>query len=215
MKLTKEILEKLEKLPTGNVADSCQDNPVMDSGIKPLDSTLHLIGRAVTVKCTAGDNLALHQGIEAAGEGDVLVFDCDSYTEAGHFGDMMATSCKGRGIAGIVIDGSCRDSQDIIKLKYPVFSRGSNPATTTKEILGQINVPVVVGGVNVKPGDIIFGDCDGVVVVPQEVEDEVFEKAMTKYTKEQKIVQELAKGQSTLSYYHFDDVVREKISQTR
>ena len=108
MELTKETLEKLQKLPTGNVADNNTAAPrqgTMDSGIKPIDSKSHMVGRALTVRCYPGDNLALHQGMDAAHAGDVLVFDCHGYTEAGHFGDIMALACKLKGIAGVVIDG--------------------------------------------------------------------------------------------------------------
>ena len=126
MELTKETLEKLQKLPTGNVADNNTGAPrqgTMDSGIKPIDSRSHMAGRAVTVRCYPGDNLALHQGMDAAHAGDVLVFDCHGYTEAGHFGDIMALACKLKGIAGVVIDGCCRDAEDIKELGLPVTER--------------------------------------------------------------------------------------------
>ena len=88
MELTKDKVQELSKLPTGNVADSVGPQFVMNSAIKPIDSKSKMVGRAVTVNCFPGDNLALHQGMEAAAAGDVLVFDCKGYTEAGHFGDM-------------------------------------------------------------------------------------------------------------------------------
>lgn len=213
MELTKEKREELIKLPTGNVADSAGRNSVMDSSIKPIDPRSKMIGRAVPVECFPGDNLALHQGMAAAGEGDVLVFDCKGFTEAGHFGDMMATACKVKGIAGVVIDGSCRDSQDIYELGLPVFVKAFNPRGTVKESLGRVNVPVVCGGINVKPGDIIFGDCDGVVVVPQEDEDRVFEKALKKYDYEIEVRDKLLSGMSTMEVYGFDKLVEKKLSK--
>lgn len=210
MKLTQEVLEKLNKLPTGNVADNNNSVPrqgVMDSAIKPLDPKCHMVGRAVTVRCYPGDNLALHQGIYAAQPGDVLIFDCRGYSDAGHFGDIMALACKMRGIAGVVIDGSCRDAQDIIELGLPVFVRGMNPSGTVKASLGEVNVPVRCGGVLVNPGDIVLGDCDGVVVVPQEKEDEVFCAAQAKFEKEEHLVELLKAGKSTLEIYGFDKLI--------
>ena len=210
MKLTKEVLEKLNKLPTGNVADNNNSVPrqgVMDSAIKPLDPKCHMVGRAVTVRCYPGDNLALHQGIYAAQPGDVLIFDCRGYSDAGHFGDIMALACKMRGIAGVVIDGSCRDAQDIIELGLPVFVRGMNPSGTVKASLGEVNVPVRCGGVLVNPDDIVLGDCDGVVVVPQEKEDEVFYAAQAKFEKEEHLVELLKAGKSTLEIYGFDKLI--------
>lgn len=180
MNLDLEQRERLAQLPTGNVADNNGSVPhqgVMDSGIKPLDPACHLLGRAVTVQGFPGDNLAVHQGINAAGEGEVLVIDLSGYTEGGHFGDICALACQMRGIAGVVIDGAVRDAQDIVELGLPVFARGLSPAGTTKDSLGKVGVPIVCGGVMVHPGDIVLGDCDGVVVVPQEREDEVFAAA--------------------------------------
>ena len=210
MKLDESTRERLLRLPTGNIADNngkAARQGVMDSGIKPLDPASKMIGRAFTARCVPGDNLALHQAIYAAQEGDVLVLDCRGHVEAGHFGDIMATACKVRGIAGVVIDGSCRDAQDIRELGLPMFVRGLNPSGTVKETLAVLSVPVTVGGINVRPGDIIFGDCDGVVVVPREDEDEVFEKAERKYEKEQHIVQALLEGKSTLEIYGFDRLI--------
>ena len=210
MELTKETLEKLSALPTGNVADnnnSIARQGVMDSGIKPIDPKSHIVGRAVTVKCQPGDNLALHQGIYAAQPGDVLVCDLRGYDQGGHFGDIMALACKVRGLAGVVLDGSCRDSEDIKELGFPVFSRGFNPSGTVKASLGQINVPITCGGVEVHPGDMILGDCDGVVVVRRTQEDEVFEKSLAKFEKEQHIVEQLLAGKTTLEIYGFDKLI--------
>lgn len=214
MELTKETHQILDLLPTGNVADNNNGTPrqgVMDSGIKPLDPKCHLAGRAFPVQCFPGDNLALHQGIYAAKPGDVLVFDCHGYCEAGHFGDIMATACIERGISGVIIDGSCRDAQDIVSLGLPVFVRGLNPSGTVKASLGKLNVPVICGGVTVRPGDLIIGDCDGIVVVPKEQEDDVIAKAKAKFEKEQHIVELLKQGKTSLEIYGFDSLI-EKLS---
>lgn len=211
MILTEEKRRELLVLPTGNVADNNTDVPLqgtMDSGIKPIDPKSRMLGRAVTVQCYPGDNLALHQGIYAAEPGDVLILDCHGYTEAGHFGDIMALACQVRGIAGVVIDGSCRDSEDIKELGLPVFVRGFNPSGTVKASLGKVNVPVTCGGVRVNHGDMILGDCDGVVVVPREKEDQVFEKAQAKFAKEEKLVEELKAGKTTLEIYGFDKLIK-------
>lgn len=214
MELTREVIDNLRKLPTGNIADnnnSLTNQGVMDSGIRPVDPKCKMVGRAFTAKCYSGDNLALHQAIYAAQPGDVLVLDCGGYTEAGHFGDIMATACQIYGLAGVVIDGSTRDCEDIRALGFPVFSRHYNPSGTVKESLARLGVPVVVGGVEVHTGDIVFGDCDGVVVVPKDHEDEVFDKALAKYDKEQHILEELAQGKTTLEIYGFDKLIAKKI----
>ena len=210
MELNKEKRDQLSVLPTGNVADNNIFAPrqgVMDSGIKPIDPRSHILGRAVTVKCQPGDNLAIHQGIYAANPGDVLVCDLRGYDQAGHFGDIMALACKVRGLAGVVLDGSCRDSMDILEMGFPVFCRGFNPSGTVKASLAQIGVPVNCGGIEVHNGDIVLGDCDGVVVIPQEHEDEVFGKAMAKFEKEQHIVEALRAGKTSLEIYGFEELI--------
>ena len=210
MELTAERLAELSQLPTGNIADNNNNAPrqgVMHSSIKPIDPMSHVLGRAVTARCYPGDNLALHQAIYTAKAGDVLVLDCHAYTEAGHFGDIMALACQVRGIAGVIIDGSCRDSQDIKSMGFPVFARAFNPSGTVKKSLGEVNVPVLCGGVLVRPGDIVAGDCDGVVVVPREDEDEVFSGALAKFEKEQHIVEALKAGKSTLEIYGFTELI--------
>lgn len=213
MNLTQELKDKLIKLPTGNIADNNNSVPnqgVMDTAIKPVDPKMKMIGRAFTAQCFPGDNLALHQAIYEAKPGDVLILDVHGYSNAGHFGDIMATACKQYGLAGVVIDGSCRDAEDIRELGFPVFVRAFNPSGTVKESLAKTNIPVHCGGIQVNPGDIVFGDCDGVVVIPQDQEDIVFERAMDKFHHEQEIVEQLNAGKTTLEIYGFDKLIAEK-----
>ena len=94
MKLNEETKRLLSKLPTGNVADNNPNGAVMDSGIMAVNPSLHMIGRAFTVRCKGGDNLALHRGLYEASSGDVLVYDCEGYMHGGHFGDMMASAAR-------------------------------------------------------------------------------------------------------------------------
>lgn len=210
MELTADKRAELLQLPCGNIADNNPSGGVMDPGVKPLDPGMKMVGRALPVRCYPGDNLALYQGIDAARPGDVLVFDCGGYA-AGHFGDMMAHACLAKGAAGVVIDGTCRDRNDIVELGLPVFTRGLNPAGTVKASLGKVGVPVVAGGVLVEPGDIIFGDCDGVVVVPADEAEAVFSAALAKHRKEELIAARLDAGESALEVYGFDKLV-EKLS---
>ena len=206
MELTVEKRVELLRLPCGNIADNNPVGGVMDPGVRPLDPSMKMIGRALPVRCYPGDNLALYQGIDAARPGDVLVFDCGGYA-AGHFGDMMAHACLAKGVAGVVIDGTCRDRNDIVELGLPVFTRGLNPAGTVKASLGKVGERVIAGGVAVEPGDIVFGDCDGVVVVPAAEADQVFDAALAKHRKEELIAARLDAGESALEVYGFDKLV--------
>jgi hypothetical protein len=129
---------------------------------------MKLAGSALTVEVRPGDNLMIHAAIAMAKPGDVLVIDGKGDQGAALMGTIMMTACKKLGIAGVVMDGACRDSLEIDEMDFPVFSVGTNPNGPTKNIGGRIGHPVSIGGVTVNPGDFVIGDGDGVVVVERE-----------------------------------------------
>src|SRR5665647_1936523 len=137
--LTKEELIQLSKFPTGNVCDANDKGGNMEAAIKPINKTSTMAGPAVTVKCQPGDNLTIHKAIYCADPGAVLVIDAHGYMGAGPIGEIVVMACKERSIAGIVIDGACRDSLEIEKLKFPFFCKGFNPGGTVKKSIGTIN----------------------------------------------------------------------------
>jgi len=205
--------QRFLEAPTGNICDANGGRGVMDAGIHPLDRHMQMAGRALTVACAAGDNLTIHKAVVLAQPGDVLVINCGGYLNAGVFGEMLALSCMAKGIAGVVIDGSCRDVNDLIELGFPTFVRGVNPRGTIKDTCGAVGGEVLCGGVTVRAGDVVVGDCDGVVVVPRADEDAVFEKAIAKFEKEQHIVDQLLAGKTTLEVYGFDRLIERKQAQ--
>ncbi len=208
--LTPDQIAQFKKLPTGNVCDANGKVGNMDSGIKPVDPRSKLVGPAVTVRCQPADNLILHKAIYEAAPGSVLVIDAHGYTEAGPFGGIMATACMVRGIAGVVLDGACRDANEIQDMGFPFFIRALNPGGTVKESLGPINGTIQCGAVTVRPGDIIVGDRDGVVVVAQDKAGDVLERALAIFEKEIKIVEMLRQGKTTLEIYGFDRLLEKK-----
>lgn len=196
--MMEELIERYSKLPTGNICDSNGRGGNMCASIKPISRAMKLAGRAFTVKVQPGDNLGLHQALNVAPAGSILVIDAQGFTNAGAFGDIMATACIAKGIAGVVIDGACRDANDIEEMGLPVFCRALNPGGTVKESLGELNQVIQCGGVVVKPGDVIVGDCDGVVVVSAELAEGVVEKAEAKNEKEIDIRRQLLEGKTTI-----------------
>lgn len=125
-------------------------------------------GSAFTVKCAPRDNIMLQVAIHYAKAGDVIVVSAGEYEEAGSFGDVLANACLAKGIAAVVTDTGVRDTADLIKLGLPVFSLSVCIKGTVKETLGQINADVIVGDELIRPGDVVRGDADGVVVVRRE-----------------------------------------------
>lgn len=208
--LSKEQMEQFRNLPTGNVCDANNKSGNMDFQIKPIDKKSKLAGPAVTVRCQPGDNLIIHQAIYKAEPGSVLVIDAHGYTGAGPMGEIVVIACQERGIAGIVVDGTCRDANDIEELGFPFFCRGFNPGGTVKESWGTINETIQCGGVVVNPGDIIVGDVDGVVVVSKDKAAEVLEKAKAIAEKEVKVREMLRQGKTTLEIYGFDKIIEQK-----
>lgn len=199
----REMLERYQKLPLGNICDANGKTGCMTSSLRPLNAQCKVAGFAYPVKGKPGDNLAIHRAIYDAPAESVLVIDTDGYCGAGHFGEIMATACQERTIAGLVIDGSVRDADDIQALKFPVFARGLNANGTGKDFLGELNVPIRCGGVAVQPGDVVVGTCDGVAVIPRENAQEVLLKAEAIAFKEDRVVQELREGKTTLEIYRF------------
>lgn len=140
----------------------------LSSSIKPVDVSMSLCGPAFTVRCAPRDNLMLQVAIAYAQPGDVIVVSAGEYAEAGSFGDVLANACQAKGIAGLVTDTGVRDTAELRKLGFPVFSYSVSIKGTVKETIGPLAEPVLIGGELVRPGDVIRGDADGLVVVRRE-----------------------------------------------
>jgi 3-hexulose-6-phosphate synthase/6-phospho-3-hexuloisomerase len=166
-------------------------------GIKKLTGVGRIAGKALTVRTYPGDWSKPVEAIDVAEKGDIIVIDAGGTGKA-VWGELASQSCKTKGIVGVVIDGFARDIEDIEKIKFPVFARGAKPAAGEPKGFGEINVPIVCGGVNVKPGDFIVCDSDGVVVVPKEEAVEIANRAQDVFEREDRVREEIKEG-STLS----------------
>lgn len=177
MELTPEIYERFMAVDPAQVGHSI-DGGYMDPAIKPLKSDWKILGPAYPVRVTAKDSTAIYYGLLHAPTGSILVVDRAGDRTFACVGEIVACVAKRRGVKGIVIDGPATDSLPIKEMDYPVFCRGLSPITTNLQGLsGEVNVTVQCGGAVVHPGDLIFGDADGVVVIPPNRAIDLLEKA--------------------------------------
>jgi 4-hydroxy-4-methyl-2-oxoglutarate aldolase len=169
--------------------------------MRPMYPAARVSGVAVTVLCHPGDNLMIHASVEVCKPGDVLVVVTTSESTDGMFGDLLGTSCRAHGVAGLVIDAGVRDTAELTEMKFPVWAKAVSPQGTVKASPGSVNVPVVCAGVIVNPGDVIIGDADGVVVVPRAHAAEVAKAGQQRVSKEVKTRERLAKGELGVDFY--------------
>jgi regulator of RNase E activity RraA len=167
----------------------------MDSGMQAIWAGAHVAGPAFTVKTPPGDNASLIVALREARPGDVLVVDAGGSTERALWGAILSLAARNRGIAGIVIDGAARDRDEIREMGYPVFARGVSPDTPYSKLHGSTGQPVTCGGLTVKPGDMVYGDGDGLVVIAQEAHDATLERALERIALEDQIFEGLEAGQ--------------------
>ena len=150
----------------------------MDASIKPISEDIKMIGPAFTIRLPGNDNAMLYYAMKRAPKGSVIVIDRMGDHRIASVGEIVALSAKSLGMAGIVVDGPNTDTRAIKAMGFPVFSTGRASVTNTiKGIDGEYNVPVNCGGAIVNPGDIVYGDVDGVIVAPADRFAELVEKA--------------------------------------
>lgn len=162
------IVERLKKLDTASLSDALWKQSAMDSAIKPLALGLQMIGQALTMRNVPSDFMTIIASLDHVRPGHVLVIDASRITESAVMGELVCYEARRLGAVGIVLDGAVRDAAPIRKSGFPVFARAIIPRCGSCDVMGEIQVPISCGGVQVKPDDWVVGDDDGVVVIPHE-----------------------------------------------
>jgi regulator of RNase E activity RraA len=162
--------------------------------LQPMHKGGHMLGVALTVRVPPGDNLMVHKAIDIAQPGDIIIVDAGGEVTTAIIGEIMSTHAAKRKVAGMVIDGAIRDAGALAKSAFPVYARGVSHRGPYKDGPGEINCPISVGGMVVMPGDIIVGDEDGIVAVPQAEAADLIAKAKKKAADEAETFRQIAKG---------------------
>ncbi|KQP49133.1 4-carboxy-4-hydroxy-2-oxoadipate aldolase/oxaloacetate decarboxylase [Pseudorhodoferax sp. Leaf274] len=203
-----EQLKQLRELGAATVYEAQGAKGALDHGMKPIDPGVRLAGPAFTVDCRPADNLMLHYAVSKAQPGDVLVVDAKAFMEAGPWGDVLTLQAMHLGIAGLVINGCVRDANLIIELGFPVFCRGLSIKGTGKNQPGRVDVPVTIGDAVIRPGDIVLGDRDGVVVVPHNELESVIASSLAREEKESGQRQAIEQGVLTVELLGLTEALR-------
>jgi 4-hydroxy-4-methyl-2-oxoglutarate aldolase len=203
---SKDLINQFRGIGTATVHEASGKKGAVDSVIRPIARGVRICGPAFTVQCHPLDNLMLHKALEKAQPGDILVATVGGHYDGGYFGGLMATSAVARKVGGLAIDGTVRDSEELIKMGFPIFCRGFCIKGTTKSVLGLVNHPTLFGGVLVNPGDLILGDDDGMVVVARGDCQAVLEKSRQRVETENKKTLELRTGVSGVKLGGLDKI---------
>jgi 4-hydroxy-4-methyl-2-oxoglutarate aldolase len=167
-------------------------------GLYPMTPGMRVSGSAVTCLNYAGDNLMLFAALECCAPGDVLVVSVTSPSSHGMFGELLATSCRARSLAGVVLDAGARDCQRLRDMAFPIWCRSVGVSGTEKQLQGWVNIPVSCGGAVVSPGDVIVADDDGVRVIERDDAAAVLEAAHKRERREERIRALFAEGENAV-----------------
>jgi len=199
----KTLLERLQRIDSTSLADADKSLRILPLAIRPIVTGRRLLGRAVTADAR-GDLMSVIAALQHAGPGDVLVVSAGTEEHA-VAGELFSTEALRRGLAGIVIDGRCRDSRTLAEIDLPVYARGVAPSAPGASSVPVIQVPLTLGGVEVRPGDILLGDDDGIVVGDNAEIAAAIDAAETIQFREEALRASISAGTSLFTALNFDE----------
>ena len=198
LKRTRQVpdhfIQAFRGMPVANVSDCMARMTAAGPRLRPMHKRGYLIGSALTVKCRPGDNLMIHKALTMAQKGDVIVVDAGGDLTNALFGEIMMASSVAIGVAGIVLNGAVRDSEEIAQGEFPLYAAGVTHRGPYKDGPGEINVPIAMDGMLIRPGDLVLGDADGLLCVPYEDAETLLAATHKKMEQEKQMMADIAAG---------------------
>ena len=189
-----QLVHAFKGLPVANISDCMARMSAAGPRLRPMHKSGHLAGPALTVKCRPGDNLMIHKALTMAQAGDVIVVDAGGDLTNSLFGEIMMATAVKSGVAGVVLNGAVRDSEEIGQGSFPLYAAGVTHRGPYKDGPGEINVPISIDGMVIHPGDLVVGDADGLLCVPIDDAEAVLAATHQKMDAEKKMLADIAAG---------------------
>ena len=189
-----QLVQAFKGLPVANISDCMTRMTAGGARLRPMHKSGYLAGPALTVKCRPGDNLMIHKALTMAQAGDVIVVDAGGDLTNSLFGEIMVATALKIGVAGVVLNGAVRDSEEIGEGSFPLYAAGVTHRGPYKDGPGEVNVPVAIDGMVIHPGDLVLGDRDGLLCVPFDDAEEILAATRKKMELEKKMLADIAAG---------------------
>jgi len=199
----------LAGLGVATIHEAAGRTGIIDVQLTQIVAGSRVAGPARIALCAAGDNTMVHAGVAHASPGDVLVLTSAEPAPIALVGELLATQAQAQGVAGILVDGAVRDLDELAAIGLPIWTRFVRAQGATKGVAGKLDVAVVVGGAEIRPGDLVVMDCDGAMALPSERVDEVLPLALERAAHERAMRERYAAGELSYDLQGLREVVED------